>query len=299
MLFRITIFASLLSSALSLGRLVRRNYASTYSQTISELEGYGIESWGYSSLGDKSTHCNRIPSTSVITVSVTVDSTTTIPTSSGFTPIASETVGLPLTLEISSQPGLIFDPTRGLITVPTDQPTAAAHVERNQPRADIDRWYAQEAKTSPYSAYACPILPTVTRTTTATVASHTSWAACQPDNVIANNSAVREFTFNYLNITGIANPSHSLSRTDTGLITDTATDCCIACQRTPACAYSIFTPIQFDPNNCFLYFQENNHCNGSEWLGSAVGVSFTGQDLSFDYIPSNGNCGQIAYVGII
>ncbi|KAL8828901.1 MAG: hypothetical protein Q9170_006400 [Blastenia crenularia] len=235
------------------------------------------------SAGAVTTRCPRVKPTVTLTETITSEGPP-VPTSSGFTPIPSETP----------------TPSSQLYSLQTHETAEAMIVSLNDLRqaTTLGNELLQSMSCGPEkssSSYTltipsnCPAMSTVTTTATITVASPAVYDACIADYRISHGldkgagQGIRALTFQ--NVT-------STSTIDVA----TAYDCCVACQLLD-CAYGDFIVNPPYPG-CDLYFQD--HCDPSAPLGSAFysNVESAGP-LSPDqgFTVFNGPCGQIVYGG--
>ncbi|KAI4142742.1 MAG: hypothetical protein L6R39_004819 [Caloplaca ligustica] len=228
--------------------------------------------------------CPRVKPTLTITSTIS-SGTSTIPTSSGFTPVLSETYSVSLHANRRRQvPSQSISPM--VVSVNPQGQVATSASELPQSIICGPTWTPSSTLTVP--SY-CPTHSTVTTTTTATVATSIIYDACSSDNLVNQGFGkgvgygINSLTF--YNVTS-----------NTGIDVSTATECCAACQML-GCAYGGFLANPPFPY-CELYFQD--HCDPRAWLGNTFAynpdiVGHLPPDLGFTVF--NGPCGQIVYGG--
>ncbi|KAL8790903.1 MAG: hypothetical protein Q9213_000328 [Squamulea squamosa] len=225
-----------------------------------------------------------VPSTSrcprakpTVTIASTITSgTSIIPTSPGFTPIS------------SSNQGSTFGSSRSDFYSLTLTANAYGPDERggNVPQTAVCGPVSFTTSATPST---CPVLPTVTTTTTVISPSSILYDACNADNLAdtgyvssKDRSDIRSLKL--YNITTLA----ILGRIDVA-------DCCAACQQL-GCAYGygLYTSFSAGPR-CTLFFQDE--CNGKEWLGSVYSAGDPQSPVIDGFTVFNGPCGRIIDAG--
>ena len=224
-----------------------------------------------------STHTTTLTE-SIIYVTETVTSgTTTIPTPSGFTPILSETTSVTLQVEVAN--GVVINAQQA----PTSFPASVI-------------CSTTTSLTITKTATTGRAATTITSTTTVNVPAATFYAACDSNNIVDQGSGVGSGRAIQFTTVGDGN------YTSTSIANSSAYDCCVSCQTTYPCAFSLLFTNYGDENplGCALEFLADGACNGGISVGPAEYYYDPG-DLSAEpgqgLIVSNGACGQIIYGG--
>ncbi|KAL8919529.1 MAG: hypothetical protein Q9208_006721 [Pyrenodesmia sp. 3 TL-2023] len=231
--------------------------------------------------------CPRIKPTVTITETITTPGVSTVPTSQGFTPILSETYSVSLNPYRRRQ---LPSPSVNVAVVSVDPQGHFTTSGSSLPHSMICGPATSSPSSTPTIPTNCPIVPTLTLTTSTTVAASTVYDACASENLVDQG-------FGKGKDHGIS----GLVLKDVNAYTDTinattAYDCCVACQ-TLGCAYGEFLANEPYPY-CELYFQDK--CEPRTWLGSTFqyNADVVGQlPPSLGYTVFNGPCGQIVYGG--
>ncbi|KAL8869087.1 MAG: hypothetical protein Q9174_004532 [Haloplaca sp. 1 TL-2023] len=237
------------------------------------------------SAATSTSRCPRVRPTVTITSTITSGSST-VPTSSGFTPILSETASVTLNPNRRRQlPSKDLDP----LVVSIDSQGQVTTSASDFPNSLVCGPVTASPTSTPTIPSNCPSFSTVTTTVTTTVPSDVAYDACASNNLVnegfgkGKNHGLDKLSF--YNVTS-----------NTGLDVLSAYDCCAACQML-GCSYGGFLANPPFPY-CELYFQEE--CDGSLWLGN----TFTYNADLVGNLPTdrgftvfNGPCGQIVYGG--
>ncbi|CAF9941610.1 hypothetical protein IMSHALPRED_002812 [Imshaugia aleurites] len=224
-----------------------------------------------------STHTTTLTE-SIIYVTETVTSgTTTIPTPNGFTPILSETTSV--SLEVDAVGGAVIN---------------AQHATTSYPASVICSTTTSITITK--TATTGHAATTITSTTTVNVAAATFYAACDSNNIVDQGSGVG--SGHAIEFTTVGNGNY----TSTIVANSSAYDCCVSCQTTYPCAFSILFTNYGDENplECALEFEVDGTCDGGISVGPAEYYYDPGDPSSEPgqvLIVSNGACGQIVYGG--
>ncbi|KAL9612347.1 MAG: hypothetical protein Q9167_003034 [Letrouitia subvulpina] len=202
-----------------------------------------------------------------ITVTSTIIATSTIPTFHGFTPILSSKTSLHARA----------NPTQSL---PPDGPNSFK-VWLLNPTA------LSAAPVPPLAAYGADAKPPPT-TTTRTITASPTYAACAPNNLVSHVPGTENLIAGFEAKGNVANET---------IITPSAYECCVACQRL-GCAWDVWVPGE-PAGNCHLFFQRADRCDGDRWRGSTFSGVARGQNKKNKngggYTVSNGPCGQIRW----
>ena len=224
---------------------------------------------------------------SVIYATTTVSSgITTIPTPAGFTPVLAETTSVSLQVQAVNAAAAAQKPTT---TSYVELVSCTSTVTSTITQIASGKQRAQTTVTS-YAA-------------TATVPATTFYAACDSNNIVdQGNNVGAGHAIQFTTIGDGAGPNPYNSSLATDVFNSSASGCCVSCQTTPGCAFSVLYT-NYDTTNpltCSLYFRADGVCDGSFSPGPAE-YFYDPHDLGTqpgqNLIVSNGPCGQIIYGG--
>ncbi|EMT66195.1 hypothetical protein FOC4_g10006586 [Fusarium odoratissimum] len=244
-----------------------------------------------------------VTSTSTVTLTATIRRTSTIPATAGFVPIASEPGYVPRRhIQAVVCNTTMFTLTAQTVTrvrcrTPLPTITVTRNVTANTATATVTTTVIStrtesttvqatvenvitETTTSTWTWTTRPIDWNTTFFATTTLATATTYAACQANNLI--NSANGGHFIWQINYGG------SRNQIQVGITARNAYECCVACHQTRNCIWSNF------PGGCELVIA--NSCNPNDNFNSSF---ITSPDVRRGTTISNGPCGFIANGGDI